>query len=199
MNGLFCVSIWIVLLIVVIIVVSRNHPTPDKVIIAWMIFSILIGLYELVMLLHRNYLAKMGPKLQKSNFWARRCSVLSTFDKNWWLQSWAEYSKVDPRYLNPNNYVHAFEFINVLTMFPMAVALFGLLTKRIPRKKIGLMIAFISVVQLTSTTLYYLTWMMNVRKGGKYLWYLLFDLPWIAMPIYGIWWGLKAKNNDLKK
>jgi heme/copper-type cytochrome/quinol oxidase subunit 4 len=98
---------------------------------------------------------------------------------------------VDPRYLNPNNYVHAIEFINVLTMFPMAVALFGILTKRIPRKKIKLMISFISVVQLTSTLLYYLTWYMTVKKGGKYIWYLLFDLPWIVMPVYGIIWGLK--------
>ncbi len=191
MNGLFCVSIWIVLLIVVIIVAARNHPPADRAIIAWMIFSILASLYELAMLLHRNYLAKMGPKLQKSNFWERRCSVLSTFDRSFWLDGWIEYTKIDPRYLKPNNYVHAMELINMLTMFPMAVALFGILTKRIPRKKIKLMMALISVVQLTSTVLYYITWYMEVRKGGKYLWYLLFDLPWIVMPIYGIIWGLK--------
>ncbi len=139
----------------------------------WILFNLVISLYELYC--YNNY-EKLG--IDKKN--------------NIILDSWSEYSRVDPRYvLNKNNdykYVWNFELFNVVNT--ILLTLFYLNNK--PNMNININIILIS--QLLATSLYFSTLITsdkeiketiikNSTKTKRILYYFISSI-WILVPLY---------------
>ncbi len=134
----------------------------------WVLFNLLISLYEL-------YCYKNRSKL------------LSNI--NLILDSWGEYSRVDPRYImNEYEYVWNFELFNVLNTVLMTILL---LTNN------SCYIFIILGSQLIATVFYFLTLLRDVCKYNnlkkyiiknstltKRIIYYLISSLWILVPLY---------------
>jgi len=186
MKTFYLILIYVVLYLLLPIPFLKHQSTLTKIIFYWLFLNVLIGIYEITMLLGRSHLCN------NSYFWTQDFGIGETLTANFWLQGWSEYARFDPRYCQSNNYVHGIELTNVLVSFiPSLLVMKYILTpKPIPPSILKLTILF-SLIQFIATFIYYVTGLSSYNY--KYWIYAIFDLPWLIMPLITIIWVLQIK------
>lgn len=194
MKTLSIVLIWMCLFIVVMLIgICRSlsgTETLDAVVYVWLWFNLLICILEIVMLSHRCRLASLAQQ----SWWSQDIPLTSSLTTNFWLGGWAEYTHLDTRYQDVSSYVHLFELINVVfTLIPSLIILINF--RRLTSSYLRLA-WFISLIQLVTTSVYYLTLIPEIHRVNSQTGiYALFNLPWIVMPIVTMIWASRRLSN----
>ena len=185
MKSMWIFLIWVSLYLVIPIPFLSHVSQFARLIFYWLLLNVLIGIYELVMLINRYRL----NSLITPNFWSRDVPFTSSLTPGFWLSGWAEYTRFDPRYQDPTNYVHLIELGNVvITLIPSLIIMWAILKGKMSPELYRLAI-IISIYQLVATVIYYVTLIPSL--SGNHWAYVAFDLPWIIMPIVTIGWAWK--------
>jgi hypothetical protein len=141
----------------------------------WGVFNLLIGIWEIYIFSNRKKL-----KLEKRTVWDK---IKKGDLKNFFIEGWAEYCKVDSRYIY-NDYVWTFELLNA---FLAIIFLPALILKKYKLCKIILILMIINCV------LYFITLFIELVAGKintKYAKWWMFPIYyfisaiWIIFPIY---------------
>jgi hypothetical protein len=141
----------------------------------WIIFNILIGIWEIYIFLNRDKLY-----LEKESIFSSKKKI-----NNFFIDGWAEYCKVDSRYIY-KPYVWSFELINALLAFVLLAVMFY------PN-----WIKLILILQIINCSGYFLTLLLellqkneiyvNLKKYSSF-WmiptYYFISFIWILIPSY---------------
>jgi hypothetical protein len=173
------------------------HLASQPAFITWGIINIFAALWEVYAFINRGNL-----RLEYETIWEKMAKGQITL-RNFWIEGWSEYCKVDYRYLfnfSSGGYVWVFELLNVVLAFLFIPAL---LANSISTIKIILHIAIINCI------LYFVTLLLerikneldknNVTGFARYarytkytkyarLWqypvYFLISGIWLIVPLY---------------
>ena len=182
MKSIWIILIWLILYLGFPIPLLPSVSWWNRVIFYWMLLNVLICIYELAMVINRY-------QMTITNYWSHEYPFTSSLTPEFWLDGWAEYSRFDPRYLDDQNYVHLIELGNVIiTLIPSLIIMVAILNNNIS-PEIYRLALIVSIYQLVVTTIYYVTLIPSAI--GKYWLYVIFDLPWVVMPIVTIMWAKK--------
>lgn len=168
----------------------------------WGIFNLLIGIWEIYIFINRSNLV-----LEKESLW-EKISNGTTSINTFFVDAWAEYTKVDSRYIkqySPTQYVWGFELTNAVLAIVFILVLFmknGKTEKDIKSKTKW--IKYILVLELINCILYFLTLgieiindiinnkndsnsiLNNIKQyaaGWKIPVYYLISFIWIIVPL----------------
>jgi len=190
MTPIKILFIWIFLFLLLPQPFIHHRSVFDQIIAYWLILSILVNFYELIMVTNRQTLCIN----QGQNFWNKSYSLSDSLKSRFWLDGWGEYSKLDPRYCNPNSSVHTIELLNVvIALIPAIIILMILVSSEPIPTWIGYLAIVFSSLQFLLTMYYYAT--LYPVMNTSYAPYAFFDLPWLIMPIVTIGWGLQIIKN----
>jgi hypothetical protein len=150
----------------------------------WAILNLGTGIWEIYVFQNRKKL-----KLETTTLWEKIAKCQITL-RNFWIEGWSEYCKVDPRYIF-KQYVWIFELLNA---FLAIVFIFALTCKSYITLKLVLGISIINCL-MYFITLFWETFLLDARniikeKMKQYakLWmfpiYYLISGIWLIVP----WW-----------
>lgn len=184
---MWIILIWVLIYLMIPIPFLSHVSQFDRLIFYWLLLNALICIYEFVMLINRGRL----HSLVTPNFWSQDRPFTSSLTSEFWLSGWAEYTRFDPRYQDPTNYVHLIELGNVvITLIPSLIIMWEILNNKMSPELYHLAI-IISIYQLVATSAFIITLLMSGNGDSKHWAYTIFDLPWIIMPIVTIVWARK--------
>ena len=151
----------------------------STIIIIWAVFNLLIGLWEVYIFRNRNKLY-----LEKESIFSSGKKIT-----NFFIDGWAEYCKVDSRYIY-KPYVWVFELLNTILAFVfLGCVMFN-----------PIWIKFILILQIVNCSGYFLTLLLellqkndiyvNLKKYSSF-WmiptYYFISFIWILVPSYIIY------------
>jgi hypothetical protein len=145
--------------------------------ITWGIINLCIGLYEIFAYVNRDKL-----KLEYRTFWNKIVKgEINIY--NFWIEGWAEYCKVDSRYIY-HPYVWYFELLNAFLAFAFIIALIFESQQYI---KLILQISIINCsLYFVSLLLEYMNNRLETQyaKFWQYIIYYFISSIWIIVPYY---------------
>ena len=193
MESIWIILIWVLLYLGLPIPFLSSVSWWDRVIFYWMLLNVLVCIYEIVMLVNRYRL-----NTYLTNFWSLDVPLVSSLTPEFWLSGWAEYTRFDPRYQDPTNYVHLIELGNVVITLIPSLLIMGAILKGDMTTSLYRLAIVISVYQLVATSVFDIMLIMSGAEDSKYWIYAIFDLPWIIMPIVTIMWAWKNLSSSSK-
>ena len=149
MKSVWIILIWLVLYLVIPMPFLLNVSQFDRVIFYWMLLNVLVCIYEIVMLINRYRL-----NTYLTNFWSQDVPLISSLTPEFWLSGWAEYTRFDPRYQDPTNYVHLIELGNVVITLIPSLMIMGAILKGNMTTSLYRLAIVISVYQLVATSVF---------------------------------------------
>lgn len=190
MKSIFIIGIWMLIFLSSLVLIPKGTNFLIRMIFIWLTLNSIICIYELIVLMNRKQICNN----QQLNFWKKEYKFKESLGSKFWIDGWSEYSKFDPRYCNSSNYIYLVEFGNIIFTFIPFVIMIGYLLSnhfdihKIPKWAFKLLLIS-SCIQLTLTSIYLTSGIKTYNS--KYNSYLIFNLPWIIMPIVTIYWSYK--------
>lgn len=190
MNGLYLLLLGLLVYVVlaIIIIYYGGRDVITGILLGWLVFNTLICIYEITMVVNRRqmYIScqnEQGVIIDRPSFWKEEYEIEDFFRTEFWMDGWSEYGRFDPRYLNPNSYVHLIESINVVdSLIPSILVIVLILAGYDWRVGwVRTLLIIVSIFQIVFTVIYLLT---SFDVGNSQYWfYFFFNIPWIIFPV----------------
>jgi hypothetical protein len=193
----------IMALILFLTLCLATHIT-QRLILFWYIFNIFIGYIEAKMFFNQEYMSQKNPKyLENPNFYNKDYSYDELTGKEFVVDGFLEYVKSsgDKRYIETNkgDFVTWLEMLNAIigSIFGIII-IYGLVTNKINVSNIAILLLIVSSMHLYGTVLYYLSYYTKTYKYVKnkdlkwYIHLVLFNIPWIVVPIILIVYSIRV-------
>lgn len=181
--------IYITLFLIISSLITQNiDNTYNKILVFWMIFGVLIAIFEIVLFTKHKYICDDSKIKKENEYWTSNTPLKNTMDYKFWGDAWKEYSvHCDPQYGQRRNIVHWVELIHSLTAFLYIPIIYHFITNTTTNITAVLMI-IITTSHITGTilylvNLYYYLKNKNIEKTYKFWIYLSLNFFWIFMPL----------------
>jgi len=164
-----------------------NVSILNRIVLYWMVFSLFIALFELLLFTSSDYIINISKK--QKNFWYENIPISNILSYTFWSKGWSEYGFFcDSRYKEKKNIVHYIELIHAITAFIYVYILYHYVRyNTIDTSFIGKIMISISTIHLLFTLIYFITFLFNFNKNPitttiKFWVYLLLNILWIVFP-----------------
>ncbi len=207
MLGCFLVILWLTIFSIVSYLCCSFLGLKTallRTIFVWTFFMVFVGIFELLLLFYHEYLHKKGQYYYKKNicYWNEDNKISDMFSYKMYMDLYADYSLSDKRYCKKitnkgNRFVLLGELTHGFFCFLFAPIIFYyfihfdelyiyLYSIMFVAIQFGLIIWYLASVFLE----------MYFVKNHKFWWPpLLWNVPWIIIPIYVIYYGIKEIGN----
>ena len=182
-----------------------------RTIFTWTFFMMFVSLFEAMLLVYYKYLETKGNYYYDENkcYWNEENSVCDIFSYKMYMDLYADYSLSDKRYCDNLirnegcRFVLQGEIIHGLFCFIMSIIIMYFYFFDFNKLYIYLSSIVFSSIQFALITWYLVTVFVEMYfvKNEKLWWCpLLWNVPWVIVPQYIIYFAIKeiVKNNKLE-
>ena len=160
--------IYLSFFVIISYLLSKNiNSIFDKIIFFWLIFDILIGIFEVLLFFKYEYIVK-SKKKECNDIMNKDIPFRKTFNNEYWLKWWEEYGlNCDFRYNSDRNLVHWIELIHAVTSIPFIYFIYKYIRKIMFTKVDGILMIIISTIHIFGTIIYLISLYYTVEKNKK--------------------------------
>ena len=190
--------IYLLIILIISFVLSINIQNIfDKIIFFWLVFDILIGIFEVLLFFKYEYIVSESKTEIQDNIMEKNISFKESFRYYYWLELWKEYGlNCDYRYNENRNLVHWIEMIHALTSIPFLYFLYKYIMGDDFTKTDGIFMVIISSVHIFGTVIYLISlyYSKDNNKGNKlsnkYYLYKSTNYVWLLLPLLILFKGV---------
>tara|TARA_Y100000991_G_C21951413_1_gene339979 strand:+ start:429 stop:1037 length:609 start_codon:yes stop_codon:yes gene_type:complete len=183
--------IYLLIILIISFLLSINIQNVfDKIIFFWLIFDILIGIFEGLLFFKYDYIIFESKTEIQDNIITKDIPFKDSFNYHYWLELWKEYGlNCDPRYNEDKNLVHWIEIIHAVTSIPFIYFVYKYITNKFFTKVDGILMIIVSTIHIFGTIIYLLSLYYNIEKNkrikltNKYYIYKSSNYFWLLIPI----------------
>ena len=209
MIGTFIVIIWLLIFSIVshfLCVYLDLKSVLIKTIFIWTFFMCFVALFEMMLIFNHTYLSEKGTYYYENNMchWTEDNSILDAFSSKLYMDLYADYSLCDKRYsnrLDKDNgcrFVLLGEIIHGLFCIIMCTIIMFFYFFNFNELYIYISAIIFSGIQFAMIIWYLSTIFMEMAfvKNEQFWWFpLLWNVPWIILPLYITYYGVKEIVN----
>ena len=182
--------IYFVCFFIISFIFSKNiNNIFDKIIFFWLVFDVLIGIFEGVLFFKFEYIVNKSETKGGNNIMNKDISFTKSLNNEYWLEWWKEYGlNCDFRYNSDKNLVHWIELIHAITSIPFIYFIYKYINKVMFTKIDGILMIIISTIHIFGTVIYLISLYYIVEKNKKnlskkYYFYKSINYFWLFIPI----------------
>lgn len=183
--------VYLLIVLIISFILSINIQNVfDKIIFFWLIFDILIGIFEGLLFFKYDYIISESKTEIQDNIMKKDIPFKYSFHHNYWLELWKEYGlNCDPRYNEEKNLVHWIEIIHAVTCIPFLYFVYKYIANKVFTKMDGIYMIIISIIHIFGTIIYLISLYYNTEKNiekelsNRYYIYKSTNYFWLLIPL----------------
>ncbi len=173
-----------------LILTSNIQSIFDKIVVFWLIFDILIGIFETLLFFNYQYIVYQSKTKKEDDIINKDIPFKESFNYKYWLELWKEYGiNCDERYNKEKNLVHWIELLHAITSIPFIYFVYKYIYNKIFLKIDGILMIIISSIHIFGTIIYLISLYYNYEKNEKNLSkkfyiYKSTNYFWLIIPLF---------------
>ena len=173
-----------------LILTSNIQSIFDKIVVFWLIFDILIAIFETLLFFNYKYIVYQSKTKKEDDIMNKETSFKESFNYKYWLELWKEYGiNCDKRYNKEKNLVHWIELSHAITSIPFIYLIYKYINEYKFSKTDGILMIIISTVHIFGTILYLISLYYDSEKGNqnlpnKFYIYKSTNYVWLIIPLF---------------
>jgi hypothetical protein len=173
-----------------LILTSNIQSIFDKIVVFWLIFDILIGIFETLLFFNYQYIVYQSKTKKEDDIINKDIPFKESFNYKYWLELWKEYGiNCDERYNKEKNLVHWIELLHAITSIPFIYFVYKYIYNKIFLKIDGILMIIISSIHIFGTIIYLISLYYNYEKNDKNLSkkfyiYKSTNYFWLIIPLF---------------
>ena len=173
-----------------LILTSNIQSIFDKIVVFWLIFDILIGIFETLLFFNYQYIVYQSKTKKEDDIINKNIPFKESFNYKYWLELWKEYGiNCDERYNKEKNLVHWIELLHAITSIPFIYFVYKYIYNKIFLKIDGILMIIISSIHIFGTIIYLISLYYNYEKNEKNLSkkfyiYKSTNYFWLIIPLF---------------
>ena len=173
-----------------LILTSNIQSIFDKIVVFWLIFDILIGIFETLLFFNYQYIVYQSKTKKEDDIINKDIPFKESFNYKYWLELWKEYGiNCDERYNKEKNLVHWIELLHAITSIPFIYFVYKYIYNKIFLKIDGILMIIISSIHIFGTIIYLISLYYNYEKNEKNLSkkfyiYKSTNYLWLIIPLF---------------